>query len=52
MSKVEYLRIFGPERKEERKEEVVFEGENFDGYVPPKHKVQMVGGKDVKFTPA
>lgn len=48
MSKVEYLRIFGPERKEE----VVFEGENFDGYVPPKHKVQMVGGKDVKFTPA
>lgn len=45
MSKVEYLRIFGPEKNEE-----VFDGENFDGYVPPKHGVQMVGGKGVKFT--
>jgi hypothetical protein len=46
MSEVEYLRIFGPDKNQE-----VFNVKKFDSYdVPPKHGVQMVGGKDVKFT--
>jgi hypothetical protein len=42
----QYVRIFGPEKSEEK-----YNVKSFVGYVPARHEVYIVGGNGVYFRP-